>query len=390
MHKTVRHIVITSILFSIFFNQSVGVQAASKDNQIELNQQLQWGINPIIEKDTALVPVRSIGTLLGADVHWDAPTETIKISQGNVTNTLRLNETTAYKEDEHGKTKIQLALPPLVKNGITYVPLRYIAESLDVKVSWDPQTNTVKMMEFLEYNNQKIFLDDPTQQIIGLLGQPSFTMTDEAYEYLFYVDDYENVLVLFSTNHIIVGFTTTAKTMKFRDVTYNGKGNDNIANLTTIKDSHDGNKVVGMGSSMNRKNPTTKASLLANERIIFELTNGFRAHHNIAPLKYNDKLSDVARKHSQDMADKDYFSHTSMDGTSLSERINRSGMKWSSCGENIAAGHRTELATFDQWLNSLGHRENMLQSTGDLGIGSAYNGSSIYGYYHTQNFASIR
>lgn len=63
---------------------------------------------------------------------------------------------------------------------------------------------------------------------------------------------------------------------------------------------------------------------------------------------------------------KNYFSHTSLDGISMSERISRGG------------------------INSLGHRKNMLEQSGDLGVGSTYNGSSTYGHYHTQNFARMR
>ncbi len=390
MNKTVRRVIIHSIVIFTFFSQAMGIQGATKAIQIELNQQIQGGINPIVEKGTTLVPLRSISNLLGATVHWDGPSKTIKVSQDNVINTLRLNQKAAYKEDKHGKTKIQLALPPQVKKGITYVPLRYIAESLNIRVSWDPKTNIIKMTEPLSYKGKKIFLGDSNQTITNLIGKPTFTMADEAYKYLFYVDDYENLLILYSRNSIIAGFMTTGKTMKFRDVTYNGKKNTNITTITTIQDNYDGHKVVGMVSNINHKSPSTKASLSANERIIFELTNGFRAHHKTPPLKYNSKLSDVARKHSKDMADKDYFSHTSLDGTTMSKRIERGGIDWAQCGENIAAGYRTELATFDQWLNSLGHRENMLNQSGDLGVGSAYNSKSSSGYYHTQNFARIR
>jgi len=390
MNKTARQVITKGILLFVFFIQNIGVEAASIKIQVELNQNQERGINPIIEKDTTLVPLRSISDLLGASTSWDGLTKTITITQEDVTNILRLNKTTAYKEDGNEKTEIQLTLPAIVKNRTTYVPLRYIAESLDVKVSWDQKTKRVIMNESLEYNNQKIFLGDSSQEIIRLLGKPSFTMVDEAYEYLFYVDDYKNALILYSADHVIVGFATNAETMKFRDIRYNSKKGDSIRGMTILKDSHDGNKVIGLGYKMESTSTSTNASLLANERIIFELTNAFRAHNHITPLNYSDKLSNVARKHSKDMANKDYFSHTSLDGTSMSERISQGGINWSSCGENIAAGSRTGFDAFGQWLNSLGHRKNMLEQSGDLGVGSAYSENSSYGHYHTQNFALRR
>lgn len=368
----------------------MGVEAGSKNIQIELNHKLQKGINPIVENGTTLVPLRSIGNLLGANVHWDGPTKTIKITQANVTNTLTLNNKIAYKEDKDGKTQIQLALPAQVKKGTTYVPLRYIAESLDVKVNWNQGANKITMNECLNYNNKKIFLGDSTEEIITLLGKPSFTMNDEAREYLFYVDDYNNVLVLYNANKSIVGFTTNAETMKFRDFTYKGQKKVSVSGLTIVGDNYDGDKIVGMGWNMDSTSTPTKASLLANERIIFELTNGFRAHNDIEPLKLNNTLSDIARKHSKDMAEQDYFAHASLDGTTMGERIEKGGISWSRCRENIAAGNRAGLLTFGQWVNSFGHRTNMLESIGDFGVGSAYNEKSHWGYYHTQNFATIR
>lgn len=390
MNKMIRYIMIKVMVLFAIFSQSIGVQAAPQAIQVRLNQKEQRGINPIIEKGTTLVPLRSVSDLLGASISWDGSTKTIVIVQNQVTNTLTLNETVAYKEDGNEKTKIQLSLAPTAKNGTTYVPLRYIAESLNVKVSWDQEARQINMNESLNYNNKKIFLGESTQEIMKVLGRPSFTMADEVYEYLFYIDDYKNALILYSTGDIITGFATNAQTMEFRDIRYNSKKDGYISGMTILRDQHDGNKVVGLGCNMNSANPSTKASLLANERIIFELTNAFRAHNNIAPFKYNDKLSNVARKHSKDMADKDYFSHTSLDGTSMSERISQGGINWSRCGENIAAGNQTGFDAFGQWLNSLGHRKNMLEQSGDLGVGSAYNGSSTYGYYQTQNFAYIR
>ena len=81
-----------------------------------------------------------------------------------------------------------------------------------------------------------------------------------------------------------------------------------------------------------------------------------------APLAWNDKLTLAAEGHSQDMAAKNYFSHTSADGRMLGDRVNATGYSWSSLGENIAAGYPTINAVMDGWIASPGHCANLMHA----------------------------
>jgi len=81
-----------------------------------------------------------------------------------------------------------------------------------------------------------------------------------------------------------------------------------------------------------------------------------------AALTWNDKLTAAAEGHSQDMAAKNYFSHTSADGRTLADRINASGYAWSSAGENIAAGYPNVNAVMDGWIASPGHCANLMNA----------------------------
>ena len=81
-----------------------------------------------------------------------------------------------------------------------------------------------------------------------------------------------------------------------------------------------------------------------------------------APVAWNDRLTLAAEGHSQDMAAKDYFSHTSADGRTLADRINASGYVWSSVGENIAAGYAGVNAVMDGWIASPGHCANLMNA----------------------------
>lgn len=81
-----------------------------------------------------------------------------------------------------------------------------------------------------------------------------------------------------------------------------------------------------------------------------------------APLTWNDKLTVAAEGHSQDMAAKNYFSHTSADGRTLADRVNATGYAWSSLGENIAAGYPGINAVMDGWIASPGHCANLMNA----------------------------
>jgi len=80
------------------------------------------------------------------------------------------------------------------------------------------------------------------------------------------------------------------------------------------------------------------------------------------PLAWNDPLTLAAEGHSQDMAAKNYVSHTSADGRTLADRINASGYAWSSVGENIAAGYPEVSAVMDGWMASPGHCANLMNA----------------------------
>jgi uncharacterized protein YkwD len=104
-------------------------------------------------------------------------------------------------------------------------------------------------------------------------------------------------------------------------------------------------------------------------------------------LTMNARLRTAARLHSKDMADQDYFEHTSLDGRTFARRISDQGYSGFTVGENIAAGNATAMDTFLQWLHSPGHCRNMMEpSFREIGIGHAVNRSSQYNDYWTQDF----
>ena len=126
---------------------------------------------------------------------------------------------------------------------------------------------------------------------------------------------------------------------------------------------------------------------------VLELVNQARSEEGLAPLTLNEQLNIAADSHSQSMAVNDFFSHQDpTDNSSGGDRIEETGYEWSFWGENVAAGYSTPEQVVDGWLNSPGHRANILnENFTEIGIGYEFleddTGNINYNHYWTQVFA---
>ncbi len=128
--------------------------------------------------------------------------------------------------------------------------------------------------------------------------------------------------------------------------------------------------------------PTLDKSVTSFEQQVVDLVNKIRRENGLSELKMNWELSRVARYKSQDMSDNRYFSHTSPTYGSPFEMIRSFGISYRTAGENIAMGYQTPQAVVNGWMNSSGHRANILNASfTQIGVGYVQNGS-----YWTQMF----
>jgi uncharacterized protein YkwD len=122
-------------------------------------------------------------------------------------------------------------------------------------------------------------------------------------------------------------------------------------------------------------------------RGVLRITNRRRENAGLKPLKMNRKLKKAAQAHTEDMVANNFFSHTGSDGSSLGDRLRRANYSYSYAAENIAAGSATAKGVMKQWMNSPGHRANILNpNIKHIGIG--YQPGGAYGHYWTQKFAN--
>lgn len=140
----------------------------------------------------------------------------------------------------------------------------------------------------------------------------------------------------------------------------------------------------GSSSGSSSSGGTTTSQLTANEQEVFDLINAKRVANGLSALKIDDELQNVARIKAQDMVDNNYFSHTSPIYGSPFDMIKNFGISYKTAGENIA-GNSSNSGAVNAWMNSSGHKANILNSSFNYtGIGVV--NSSKYGKVYVQMF----
>ncbi|WP_026688992.1 CAP domain-containing protein [Alteribacter aurantiacus] len=149
---------------------------------------------------------------------------------------------------------------------------------------------------------------------------------------------------------------------------------------------------VTIGSAQSAQQPSqtseqTSSELSEFEQEVVRLTNEERTQRGLPELEIAEDVSDVARDKSADMRDNNYFDHNSPTHGSPFDMMRSYGVDYNAAGENIAAGQQTPEQVVDAWMNSQGHRENILSNNyTEIGVGHVEGGQ--YGHYWTQMFIS--
>lgn len=117
---------------------------------------------------------------------------------------------------------------------------------------------------------------------------------------------------------------------------------------------------------------------LSFEKEVLRLVNSERTKAGLSPLEMDSQVANVARIKSEDMRDKNYFSHTSPTYGSPFDMLKKFNVTYRSAGENIAKGQKTPEAVVTAWMNSEGHRKNILGNFTHIGVGYAKGGSKTY------------
>jgi len=267
---------------------------------------------------------------------------------------------------------------------------------------------------------QGITIGDSETSVVAKRGTPDRKdITNDGYTWYVYNHKYEDYVQIGIADGTVVALYSNAKGWTSVDGIAIGASQDQMKTvlgqqsaakakgaigeytyqgnrLTIYYDTLDSNRVNGImliaGNWKNRStntDATGQALIQGYERQLLDLTNVFRLQNGLSTLQWNETAATAARKHSVDMKANHFFDHVNLQGQSVEDRLAAVGLvNYSWYGENIAAGYSNAIEAYASWVNSSGHRKNMLNSHFEtLGVGAALGDShSDYDIYYTENF----
>jgi uncharacterized protein YkwD len=284
-------------------------------------------------------------------------------------------------------------------------------------------SNTVKSDAPL--NVSGITIGDSKQRVLEVLGEPARKDASE-YGFTWYVyndDDASFALVGIKADKV-VGLYANGSTLSLRGIgknakaievskqmgtplteirkgniryLMNGNGEYDVfesgnAYITVFYDVHE-NGVITSAQAIEKSTELAllgfygkpSANLKASfERVSLDLANSARVKRGLPALAWDDGASGTARGHSEDMAANGFFDHTNLQGEGLGDRLTGDNVSFRAAGENIAYGQTSAVFAHEGWMNSAGHRRNLLGDFELLGVGVAFTDSGVP--YYTQNF----
>lgn len=173
--------------------------------------------------------------------------------------------------------------------------------------------------------------------------------------------------------------------------TGNNNQNNNNSNIgnndkpNNNKPNNNQNNNINTDKDNNTSNDNVTGEFAAFQKEVVRLVNVERQKQGLGKLSLNAKLSNVATLKSQDMINKNYFDHTSPTYGSPFDMMKQFNISYKTAGENIAKGQKTPAEVVKAWMNSQGHRENILNKNyTEIGIGVAKDANGTL--YWTQMF----
>jgi len=350
------------------------------------------GSTPFIEENRTLVPLQAIFEAFSIELHRDNNVITGK--HGDVEIKLTIGSAVAYKNS----VPIDMGVAPKIVKDCVMIPLRFIAESLGAEVIWIPGTQTIHINHkplFVELGDVCIYVGDSLSKVESLLGSPNRIDPSHCnFDWHVYNSDYSRFLMVGIRNGYVKALYTNSRGFVTNNAKY-GDDYDSIvdkANIELYYESTVGNTVYAVmivSADTRYRYSFDEKFFRAQEVQNFDIVNAFRVSNGFSVLTVDSVAALTAREHSQDMADKGYFSHRSPNGTTSVSRYYKNGGKHGLIHENIAAGYVLGIDTFDVWANSVDHRNVMLVASHKYaGVGYGYNPDSAFGYYMTQLFCS--
>lgn len=242
---------------------------------------------------------------------------------------------------------------PIIHNDMTFVPVRKIFEAFGMEVDWNSE-------------NQSVYACNDDTEISMSIDNNEMCVNGDCIQL--------DAAPFLSGGRAFVPLRAISEALKCK-VEWNGVSGSVI--------------IIGGGILKPTAAPTTKPTTTesAMEQEVFELVNKVRVENGLHTLKWAEDLAEIARAHCADMINRGFFSHTNPDGESPFDRLKNNGIAYRSAAENIAYGQKDAQEVMNSWMNSSGHRANILSKTvKEIGIGAVKNTRGTI--YWTQMFVA--
>ncbi|MCC8160604.1 MAG: CAP domain-containing protein [Oscillospiraceae bacterium] len=274
---------------------------------------------------------------------------------------------------------------PVISENRTFVPMRTIFEYFGMDVEWDSE-------------NQSIYACNGDSEISMSIGSDEMWVNGECIEL--------DAVPFLSGDRALVPLRAISEALSCT-VDWNGATasviiSGNIINSTMFPIQSPTAEPTYQPTAAPTAVPTTEptasptatptaaptaatSSESAMEQEVLALVNEVRAENGLSALTWAEDIAEIARAHSADMINRSFFSHTNPDGESPFDRLKSNGISYNAAAENIAYGQRTAEAVMESWMNSSGHRANILnKNVKEIGIGAVKNSQGTV--YWTQMF----
>ena len=364
-------------------------------------------INAYFDTDIGIImaPITLFSNELDVDVDYDIEAGTVILSREDTTMLFTVEETAAKLNSRN----VTLDTPPVLKDGEVYVPLRFAAENLGYELDWNSEGKRVEISTVYDYE-----LGITREQMLQSYGTPSGTLTSEkGYVWQVYQGDDANYQLIGLDGDRVVAYYVNSETWKLPSgVQYGTK----LATCQTIMNGLGYQSTAGSGYTTYTSDDAsltvyyqetgdfliyaarlenaeytfqyeiTPAALSGMEQILADLTNVMRVRAGYEPLSVESGLCTVAKNHSNDMAEHNFFGHLGTDGSDKAGRLEAAGYSATYASEAISKAYPDSFSTFASFYSNSTYQEILNANYDATGIGYSYNPDSDGVLYCVQLF----
>lgn len=189
--------------------------------------------------------------------------------------------------------------------------------------------------------------------------------------------------IVYLENGLSPGLISGINSKEITNTSTNSKSNQNNNTITTTKKT---STTTNSTNTNSQDNAVSNGNINSYEQEVCNLVNKYRAENGLNSLTLATDVSKMAELKAEDMATNNYFDHTSPTYGDPFEMLKSLGIEYQSAGENIAKGQKTPAKVMNAWMNSAGHKANILDSTfTEIGVGYVLKSGTTY---WTQEFIS--